>query len=39
MILLDENRTIIEVLYSSLDFKTTHAIIEYDLKHPDFKHY
>ena len=33
---VDENRTLIEVLYSSLDFKETlSAIIEYDLKHPD----
>lgn len=33
---VDENRTLIEVLYSSLDFKETHsAIIEYDTKHPD----
>ena len=33
---VDENRTLIEVLYTSLDFKETHSvIIEYDLKHPD----
>ena len=33
---VDENRTLIEVLYSSLDFKETlSAIIEYDSKHPD----
>ena len=33
---VDENRTLIEGLYSSLDFKETHsAIIEYDTKHPD----
>ena len=33
---VDENRTLIEVLYTSLDFKETHsAIIEYDTKHPD----
>ena len=33
---VDENRTLIEVLYTSLDFKETHSvIIEYDTKHPD----
>ena len=33
---VDEDRTLIEVLYTSLDFKETHSvIIEYDLKHPD----
>ena len=31
---VDENRTLIEVLYSSLDFKETlSAIIEYDLNY------
>ena len=35
---VNEERTIIEVLYSSKDFKETHsAIIEYDLNHPDCK--
>ena len=34
----EENRTLIEVLYSSLDFKETlSAIIEYDQNHPDCK--
>ena len=34
----NEERTVIEVLYTSLDFKETHsAIIEYDIKHPDCK--
>ena len=35
---VNEERTIIEVLYTSNDFKETHsAIIEYDTKHPDCK--
>ena len=35
---LDNERKIIEVLYSSKDFKTNlNAIIEYDTKHPDFQ--
>ena len=35
---LDNERKIIEVLYSSEDFKTNlNAIIEYDTKHPDFQ--
>tara|TARA_Y100000389_G_scaffold41087_1_gene35699 strand:+ start:7393 stop:7890 length:498 start_codon:yes stop_codon:yes gene_type:complete len=33
---VNEDRTIIEVLYTSKDFKETHShIVEYDVKHPD----
>ena len=35
---VNEERTVIEVLYTSKDFKETHsAIIEYDQNHPDCK--
>ena len=35
---VNEERTVIEVLYTSNDFKETHSfIIEYDQNHPDCK--
>jgi len=35
---VNEERTVIEVLYTSKDFKETHShIVEYDTKHPDCK--
>jgi len=33
---VNEERTVIEVLYTSNDFKETHShIVEYDVNHPD----